>query len=126
MVPDVHHILAKGGGVFCAPASAAHPPKLRLLFEAAPMAFVVEAAGGASSDGDGAQSLLVRAKRSGAMRARMHASSADALSTALTRFRAPLQEQRVLEPEQRTAVCLGSREQVAQCAEAMRGGVPPK
>jgi fructose-1,6-bisphosphatase len=60
MVPDVHHILAKGGGVFCSPGSTAAPPKLRLLFEAAPMAFIVEAAGGASLDA-GAHSLLVRA-----------------------------------------------------------------
>ena len=60
MVPDVHHMLSKGGGLFLSPGSAAAPPKLRLLFEACPMAFVVEAAGGASSDADGAQSLLVR------------------------------------------------------------------
>jgi hypothetical protein len=46
--------------LFLSPGSAAAPPKLRLLFEACPMAFVVEAAGGASSDADGAQSLLVR------------------------------------------------------------------
>lgn len=53
MVPDMHHILAKGGGVFCNPASAAAPPKLRLLYEVLPLAFVVEAAGGASFDGRG-------------------------------------------------------------------------
>ena len=53
MVPDVHHILAKGGGVFCNPASARSPAKLRLLYECAPLAFVVEAAGGASHCGRG-------------------------------------------------------------------------
>ncbi|KXZ51024.1 hypothetical protein GPECTOR_14g264 [Gonium pectorale] len=42
MVPDVHHILAKGSGVFCNPCSEAAPAKLRLLFECAPLAFVVE------------------------------------------------------------------------------------
>ena len=52
MVPDVHHMLSKGGGLFLSPGSAAAPPKLRLLFEACPMAFVVEAAGGASSDAE--------------------------------------------------------------------------
>ena len=56
MVPDVHHILAKGGGVFSYPASDTHPAKLRLAYECAPLAFVMEAAGGASSDGS--QSIL--------------------------------------------------------------------
>ena len=42
MVPDVHHILAKGGGVFCNPVSAATPAKLRLVYECAPLAFIIE------------------------------------------------------------------------------------
>jgi fructose-1,6-bisphosphatase len=42
MVPDVHHILAKGSGVFCNPCSEPAPAKLRLLFECAPLAFIVE------------------------------------------------------------------------------------
>jgi hypothetical protein len=41
-VPDVHHILAKGGGVFCNPALTAAPAKLRLVYEAAPLAFILE------------------------------------------------------------------------------------
>lgn len=53
MVPDVNHILSKGGGIFCSPASTSAPPKLRLLYECAPVAFVIEAAGGASHDGRG-------------------------------------------------------------------------
>ncbi|KAI8462704.1 MAG: hypothetical protein J3K34DRAFT_389420 [Monoraphidium minutum] len=59
MVPDVHHILAKGGGVFCNPASAKSPAKLRLLYECAPLAFVIEAAGGASFCGRGSVLDLV-------------------------------------------------------------------
>ncbi|GLC33121.1 hypothetical protein PLESTB_000368200 [Pleodorina starrii] len=51
MVPDVHHILAKGSGVFCNPCSEAAPAKLRLLFECAPLALIVEAAGGSSTTG---------------------------------------------------------------------------
>ena len=39
--------------MFCNPASAAAKAKLRLLFEAAPVSFVVESAGGASHDGRG-------------------------------------------------------------------------
>mmetsp|Transcript_24258 Transcript_24258/g.53024 ORF Transcript_24258/g.53024 Transcript_24258/m.53024 type:complete len:306 (+) Transcript_24258:97-1014(+) len=58
MVPDVHHIIAKGGGVFCNPKSASAPPKLRLAYECAPLSFIMEAAGGLSHDGTG--SLLDR------------------------------------------------------------------
>ena len=43
----------QGGGVFCNPASKSAPAKLRLLYEAAPMAFIVEAAGGLSNNGQG-------------------------------------------------------------------------
>ncbi|KAG2494223.1 hypothetical protein HYH03_007579 [Edaphochlamys debaryana] len=51
MVPDVHHILAKGSGVFCNPCSSTAPAKLRLVFECAPLSFVLEAAGGSSTTG---------------------------------------------------------------------------
>ena len=46
LVPDTHHILCKGGGVFCNPDSASAPAKLRMLYECMPLAFIVEAAGG--------------------------------------------------------------------------------
>ncbi len=50
-VADVHQILHKGG-VFTYPAYAGREQgKLRLLFEAAPMGFIVSQAGGAVSDG---------------------------------------------------------------------------
>ncbi len=52
MVPDVNHVLMKGGGLFTYPALDGSPRgKLRLMFEANPMAFILEAAGGAASDG---------------------------------------------------------------------------
>jgi fructose-1,6-bisphosphatase I len=51
MVADFHRTLLKGG-VFAYPADKKNPQgKLRLLYEAAPMAFLCEAAGGAASDG---------------------------------------------------------------------------
>ena len=53
LVPDVHHILAKGAGVFLNPASAGAPPKLRLLYEVAPLALIMASAGGAAADGIG-------------------------------------------------------------------------
>jgi len=49
----LHHTQHQGGGVFCNPASAKSPAKLRLLYECAPLAYVIEAAGGASYCGRG-------------------------------------------------------------------------
>mmetsp|Transcript_26749 Transcript_26749/g.46106 ORF Transcript_26749/g.46106 Transcript_26749/m.46106 type:complete len:394 (-) Transcript_26749:666-1847(-) len=51
MVPDVNQIIVKGRGVFANPASAKAPAKLRVLYECAPIALLIEAAGGKSSDG---------------------------------------------------------------------------
>lgn len=79
MVPDVTQMLVKGHGVFASPASTAAPAKLRLLYEVAPMAFLIESAGGRSSDGAG--SVLLRVVRA---------------------------------CDERTAVCLGSAEEVAR------------
>lgn len=52
MVPDIHHILKKGGGIFMYPGMPSAPDgKLRLLYECGPMAFLMEQAGGRASDG---------------------------------------------------------------------------
>jgi fructose-1,6-bisphosphatase I len=53
MVADVHRIMIRGG-VFMYPADAREPDKpgkLRLLYEANPMSFIIEQAGGASTNG---------------------------------------------------------------------------
>jgi fructose-1,6-bisphosphatase I len=53
MVADVHRIMTRGG-IFMYPADArdpGRPGKLRLLYEANPMGFLVEQAGGAATDG---------------------------------------------------------------------------
>jgi fructose-1,6-bisphosphatase I len=53
MVADVHRILTRGG-VFLYPWDKREPDKpgkLRLLYEANPMAFIVEQAGGAATNG---------------------------------------------------------------------------
>ncbi|MCH8502378.1 MAG: class 1 fructose-bisphosphatase [Aliidiomarina sp.] len=53
MVSDVHRILTRGG-IFTYPADCKHPDKpckLRLLYEANPMSFLVEQAGGRASTG---------------------------------------------------------------------------
>ncbi|MDD3861553.1 MAG: fructose-1,6-bisphosphatase [Candidatus Gracilibacteria bacterium] len=53
MVPDINQILLKGKGIFSYPGYGDVPDgKLRLLFECAPMAFLVTQAGGAASDGN--------------------------------------------------------------------------
>jgi len=51
LVADFHRTLLKGG-VFMYPADASSPEgKLRLIYEAAPLAFIAEQAGGRASDG---------------------------------------------------------------------------
>jgi fructose-1,6-bisphosphatase I len=53
MVADVHRILNRGG-IFMYPADAREPDKpgkLRLMYEANPMSFIVEQAGGAATNG---------------------------------------------------------------------------
>lgn len=51
-VPDINQILMKGKGIFMYPALTDAPNgKLRLLFELNPMAFLVEQAGGAATNG---------------------------------------------------------------------------
>ncbi len=52
MVPDLHQILIKGGGLFSYPGTSDVPKgKLRMTFEVFPFAFVFEKAGGAATDG---------------------------------------------------------------------------
>lgn len=53
MTPDVNHILMKGQGIFTYPPFPPKYPdgKLRLLFECNPFSFLMEQAGGASSNG---------------------------------------------------------------------------
>jgi fructose-1,6-bisphosphatase I len=52
MVPDLHQILIKGGGLFSYPGTTDKPDgKLRKLFEVFPFAFVYEMAGGEAIDG---------------------------------------------------------------------------
>lgn len=48
LVPDVYHILIKGEGVFSNASSKSARAKLRLLYEAAPIALIIEGAGGSS------------------------------------------------------------------------------
>lgn len=51
-VPDINQVLIKKGGIFTYPALIKSPRgKLRLLFELQPMAFIIEQAGGRSTDG---------------------------------------------------------------------------
>ncbi|WP_254821574.1 class 1 fructose-bisphosphatase [Haloglomus halophilum] len=61
MIADVNQVVTYGG-VFAYPALSSAPNgKLRLVFEGAPIAYVIEAAGGASSDG-GRSLLAVEAE----------------------------------------------------------------
>jgi len=52
MVPDLHQILLKGGGLFSYPGTSDKPEgKLRRLFEVFPFAFIYEKSGGRAIDG---------------------------------------------------------------------------
>jgi fructose-1,6-bisphosphatase I len=52
MVPDLHQILLKGGGLFSYPSTSDRPDgKLRMLYEALPFAFIFAMAGGDQTDG---------------------------------------------------------------------------
>lgn len=54
MVPDLHQILLKGGGIFSYPGTTDKPEgKLRQLFEVIPFAFMYEQAGGQAVDAKG-------------------------------------------------------------------------
>jgi fructose-1,6-bisphosphatase I len=53
MVGDIHRILVQGG-VFLYPGTLQKPEgKIRLLYESAPLAFLIEQAGGRASTGTG-------------------------------------------------------------------------
>lgn len=57
MVADVHHIFAKGQGIFANVGGKKYPEgKLRLAFECGPFAYLAHQAGGSASDGS--QSIL--------------------------------------------------------------------
>ena len=52
MVPDLHQILLKGGGLFSYPGTSDKPDgKLRMLFEVFTFAFIYKTAGGEAIDG---------------------------------------------------------------------------
>jgi fructose-1,6-bisphosphatase I len=58
MVPDLHQILIKGGGLFSYPATDDKPKgKLRQLFEVIPFAFIFEQAGGEAINDKGERLL---------------------------------------------------------------------
>lgn len=58
LVPDVYQCFTKEMGVFANPTSQASPAKLRVAFEVAPFALLVEKAGGKTSDGVTGKSCL--------------------------------------------------------------------
>lgn len=56
LVPDIYQIFLRGNGVFSNPSSQSAPAKLRFLYEVAPCSFLIEKAGGKSTNG--AESIL--------------------------------------------------------------------
>ena len=63
MVPDLHQILLKGGGLFSYPGTTDKPlGKLRMLFEALPFALIFESAGGQAINEEGHRLLELTPK----------------------------------------------------------------
>ena len=63
MVPDINAIFCKNNGIFSYPAFSKYPNgKLRILYECAPFAFLVEAAGGLALDQQGNRILDLEIK----------------------------------------------------------------
>ena len=63
MVPDLHQILIKGGGLFSYPGAADKPNgKLRMIFEVFPFAHVYEVAGGEAINDKGERLLSLKPK----------------------------------------------------------------
>ena len=60
LVPDVFHALVKGHGVYTSPVTSKSPAKLRRLYELAPIALIVECAGGAAVDSADGSDVLDR------------------------------------------------------------------
>jgi len=56
LVPDIYQIFLRENGVFANPHSSGAPAKLRFLYEVAPVAFLMEKAGGKTTNGN--QSIL--------------------------------------------------------------------
>lgn len=52
MVPDVNQLMVKGKGIFVNVASKNTKSKLRVLYEVAPIGYLIEKAGGKTSEGD--------------------------------------------------------------------------
>ncbi len=50
LVADVHMLISKSGGLFVRPRLAKAKPKLRLVYECGPLAYIIESLGGLSSN----------------------------------------------------------------------------
>lgn len=60
LVPDVVHALVKGHGVYVSPVTEKSKAKLRRLYELAPVALIVECAGGSAIDAGSGEGILDR------------------------------------------------------------------
>jgi sedoheptulose-bisphosphatase len=57
LVPDVVHALVKGHGIYISPVTGVSKAKLRRAFELAPIALIIECAGGSALDEHGTRIL---------------------------------------------------------------------
>lgn len=86
LVPDVYHCLVKGHGVYTSPVTSSSPAKLRRLYELAPIALVVECAGGFAIDSSDGSDILDRPIRDTDERGGLICGSQEELETVRTRL----------------------------------------
>ncbi|OAG06736.1 sedoheptulose-1,7-bisphosphatase [Paraphaeosphaeria sporulosa] len=60
LVPDIYHSLIKGHGVYVSPVTSKSHAKLRLLYEVAPIALIIECAGGRAADPASGEDILAK------------------------------------------------------------------
>ncbi|PSN60286.1 sedoheptulose-1,7-bisphosphatase [Corynespora cassiicola Philippines] len=60
LVPDIFHGLVKGHGIYISPVTSKSPAKLRRLYELAPIALILECAGGVAIDSADGSHVLDR------------------------------------------------------------------
>lgn len=87
LVPDVYHSFVKGHGVYVSPVTQKSKAKLRVLYEVAPIALIVECAGGRAVDPVNGESILDKQVRDVDDRSGLVCGTADEVELAIKMLR---------------------------------------
>ena len=86
LVPDVMHALVKGHGIYLSPVTGVSKAKLRRLYELAPVALIIECAGGRAIDPADGKNILERSIEDCDERAGLICGTADEVEIVRRRF----------------------------------------